>query len=81
MEKPVIHLNGTSVSALEESLANAGRAVREAIGALYEASPNARDYYPNGPAAYDRASKEHAARIAALRTVLDELTELYESLP
>lgn len=76
--KPTIHLNGTSAEALFASYADATNALREALRFLDEAAPNARDYYPQGDAAYRAAVTEHVSRVERLRDVLQELYELAE---
>lgn len=78
MIKPTIHLNGTSANALLDQYTTAGDAVRLALEALGNAAPNGRDYYPQGPAAFEQARKEHDARTAKLREVLVDLGELAE---
>lgn len=77
---PRIHLNGSSRNSLFEGYERAGALLQEAIVALGETSPNARDYYPLGPGAYQRAVGEHAHRVARLRAVQGELYWLLESL-
>lgn len=80
MRVPTIHLNGTSADALQDSADAAARALHDALAVLIEAGPNARDYYPQGDAAIAEARTEHDSRIARLRSVLVELTELQESI-
>ena len=70
---PTIHLNGTSKGELLDQLCTAGSAVGDAIRALHDAAPNARDYYPQGPSAIGMAINEHSGRIAALVRVSEEL--------
>jgi len=77
---PTIHLNGTSQQALAEQLEIAGIALRVAVDAVVEAQPNGRDYYPQGPDAFQRAQNEHNARVTALQKVLTELQTLHESI-
>ena len=76
MITPTIHLNGTSARDLAEVYSNAARAVDEAIDAIAQASPNGRDYYPQGPDAMAKAVDEHSARLEALRQIRTELEEL-----
>lgn len=78
MTKPTIHLNGTSATSLAEAYEKAATAVSAALEAVYEAGPNGRDYYPQGPAALRSATAEHEARLASLRGVRDELMQLCE---
>ena len=75
---PSVHLNGTSVDALFEQIANATSALRAAILKLDEAQPNARDYYPQGDSAYGRAVREHSDRIMRVHSVLAEMEALAE---
>ena len=80
MQLPTIHMNGTSAQALYNGYRAAGSAVRKAIEALEETAPNARDYYLEGEDAFDRAVKEHAARVHALREVLKQTSMLAEGV-
>jgi hypothetical protein len=80
MLTPTIHLNGTSGEDLLEQYTKAHDAVRKAIDALYEARPNGRDYYVQGPTALGYAQREHEARIAALRKVQEDLVAIGESI-
>jgi len=78
MQTPFVHINGTGRSRLVDLYCNAGGAVMDALRKLGEAAPNQRDYYPLGDDAWRAARAEHEARVARLRTVLDELQELAE---
>ncbi|HEU5463457.1 MAG TPA: hypothetical protein VFV82_04960 [Candidatus Binatia bacterium] len=78
MLKPTIHMNGTSREELLDQLCKAGAALRDAMGALAEASPNGRDYYVQGDGAIRQALAEHAARREKLAEVLKEIEELAE---
>ena len=80
MERPTVHLNGTSREALSLAYEGAAEALRLALVALGEVAPNARDYYPAGPGAYGRALREHASRVDRLKSVRDELVSLWEGL-
>lgn len=77
---PTVHLGGTSVDDLFAPNRNAFTRVREALEYLQKAAPNARDYYPQGPAAFTMAQAEHAARIDALQGVLSDLQEICGNL-
>ncbi len=72
LEMPVIHLNGSGAARLAESYGDAIVALRDAIAKVQEASPNARDYYPNGPASFTRAAEQHRARMRALELALEK---------
>jgi len=78
IQKPTIHLNGTSPEALLDAYKVATGALRRAIECLHDAAPNARDYYPQGDDATRAATREHVSRAERLRSVLEELFELYE---
>jgi hypothetical protein len=80
MMVPTIHLNGTSKDELVSQLIDAHKAIVEAMEALMKASPNARDYYPQGPDAIKTAFEEHRARVAKLHSVCDELFMISESI-
>ena len=76
MTKPTIHLNGDSANTLTEGYEDAYRAVNVALEAIQNASPNGRNYYPQGDTATAEAINEHVARVRALTTVANELLEL-----
>jgi hypothetical protein len=80
MTKPTVHLNGTGRESLRRDFEAAQRALMGALHALATMSPNARDYYPQGPGAFDRADDEHQDRMARVRGVLEEVQELDLSL-
>lgn len=77
---PTIHRNGTSRSALLSDAEDAYDALQKAIKALYDAGPNGRDYYPQGPGALITAVAEHDSRIDRLRSVADEIETIMEHL-
>ena len=52
----------------------------EALEALREASPNGRDYYPQGDGAGTEALREHMTRLERVKSVLTEITELHEKV-
>lgn len=76
MRIPSIHLNGTNGTDLIDQNVEAYEAIRAAIGAVERASPNARDFYPQGPDAYREAMAEHVARVKTLT----ELAEVYAKI-
>lgn len=78
MQKPLVHLNGTSKAALAEGYHNAATAITAALNKLIEAAPNARDYYPQGPDAWALAKREHDARCETLRAVHRDMVDLYD---
>lgn len=80
MTHPTIHLNGTPRERFLESFCEARDAVRVAMAALRETTPNGRDYYPQGDLALSAASAEHAARVRALQGVHDDLADLAEGV-
>ena len=77
---PSVHLNGTSREELLRQVQDAGQAVWQARDALAKASPNARDYYPQGVLAYPAARAEHDRRARALLDVEEELSQLAEAI-
>jgi hypothetical protein len=77
---PTVHLNGTSRDALREGYCKATAAIRAAGNALAEAGPNARDYYPQGPGAFEAARAQHQSRLDRLAAVREELYQILESL-
>jgi hypothetical protein len=79
MLKPTVHMNGTSAGELARQLRTARRAMQVAFEALQEASPNARDYYPQG-GVWGRAQEEWDARFKKVRSVIQELSAMEESV-
>lgn len=73
---PTIHLNGTSQNNLLDAVVEARAAVQAAVEALTAASPNGRDYYPQGAGAFEVADGWFRKRIAALSVLADDLQEL-----
>lgn len=73
MITPTIHLNGTSGEALLDQVTTAAQAAQELLRALFAASPNGRDYYPQGPDALRQAETEYRSRVARVQSVLTEL--------
>lgn len=78
MQKPLVHMNGTSGEALLSGYVQAGAVLTKAIEALHDAAPNARDYYPLGDDAFSAARREHEGRAGRLMGVLKEIYELAE---
>lgn len=79
MMQPTIHLNGTSKESLFGQYEKALDAINAAIEAVVQCAPNGRDYYPQGPAAYEKASEEHGARLLKLTDIKAEIMELAEA--
>ncbi len=77
---PSVHMNGTSREELLRQVQAAGHAVWQARDALAKASPNARDYYPQGALAYPVARAEHDRRARVLLEVEEELSRLAEAI-
>lgn len=80
MKVPTIHLNGTSRERLLEDLNEAYYALGQAMSVLRVVTPNGRDYYPQGPQAYDEALDEHLARLGKIEEVRKELETLMEAI-
>lgn len=76
--KPTIHLNGSDPVRLKELYWEAQHAIGEALRKMYDASPNARDYYPQGDGAYQKARAEDEERIRAVKRAQEDLMALYE---
>jgi hypothetical protein len=77
---PTIHLNGSSGDELLRQNIEARKALRRAIEALEAAAPNARDYYVQDDDAHLKAVGEHVLRLGHLRDVMEELSEIIESI-
>ena len=68
----------TLIVAPQRQVQDAGQAVWQAREALAKSSPNARDYYPQGEAAYPAARAEHDRRARMPLEVEEELSQLAE---
>lgn len=77
---PTIHLNGTSAESLIDDLMKAYSAIERATDALRRATPNGRDYYPQGAEAINVARDEHVSRLRRLRDVQDEIEQIVEAI-
>lgn len=75
---PTIHLNGTSRGELFEQNYAALEAIAEARVALQAATPNGRDYYPQGPKAILEALQDHQRRLQLLEIIYNELHAIAE---
>lgn len=80
MMLPTVHLNGTSKDRLiEDNRAVMGHLSR-VLSAMHDASPNARDYYPQGPGAFTKAMEEHSERIKRVIALRSEMMEILAHL-
>jgi hypothetical protein len=70
---PTVHLNGTGYQDLWNGYEAAYEAVRVAQEALGKIEFNARDYYVQGPEAWDKALNHRIEQAASLRQVEDYL--------
>jgi hypothetical protein len=77
---PTVHLNGTSKETLMDQITDAAQALRLAMEAIREAAPNARDYYVQGPNAFQEVQRQHCARINRLADVYTEYMEIAEAI-
>ena len=77
---PTIHINGSSPKDLFENACEALGALRKAIQAVEETSPNGRDYYPQGDGAIAVAISEHCDRIKRIQSVIADLQTLAEHI-
>jgi len=73
---PTIHLNGTARADLEAQNRHAVRVLEAALGALRQAAPHPRDYYPQGAAAFKPALDQHLARLARIQDTINELNHI-----
>ena len=76
MKIPTIHLNGTSKAELMRYWSEAYSQLQNTITAMKMATPNGRDYYPQGDKAHRQAVDEHENRLARLFGVLEEIEEI-----
>jgi len=70
---PTIHLNGSSADNLYQEYKAAWNSVRAAITALNHCTCNARDFYPQGEAAFPMAKEERTEALANLARVEEYL--------
>ncbi len=70
---PTVHWNGTSGKALYAEYAHAADKLQDAIDALHEATLNARDYYPQGPSAFNAAREHRIKMTESLGLVFEDL--------
>lgn len=70
---PTIHRNGSDREVLLKQNSEARAALRKTLDALAAMAPNARDYYPQGPAAFPQAQREHEARMKQVRDMAADL--------
>lgn len=80
MTVPSIHLNGTSGEELLDQATGVAQALNAALEVASVAAPNARDYYPQGDAAFTEAKREHGDRIQRLTELRDEYQALAEAI-
>jgi len=80
MTHPTIHTNGTSRDALLDDACTVVNAIVLAIDAACSRGPNARDYYPQGDGAFEKARAEHDSRIARLVEVRKEYEAIAEAI-
>lgn len=70
---PSVHSNGTNAQNLRSGYEAAADAVRSAIEWTQAVEFNARDYYVQGPGAWDAALAERSANLQKLADVLEHL--------
>lgn len=77
---PTLHNNGTSYEELIRQLENASRALDDALAALTNAAPNARDYYVRGQSAFLIAAQQHNSRVSAVKAVQVQITDIWMAI-
>ena len=80
MQKPIVHLNGTSHEDLLHKWDQVSCGVRGLMTAMLEAAPHPRDYYPMGDDAYRKASEEHKNKLNQLAEINEYAKEMVEHL-
>jgi len=76
MTLPTIHMNGTSEEALLGQLTDVSGHLRAALDAMSQATPNGRDYYPQGPSALAAAMTAHLDRRDRMNALKNEIDAL-----
>lgn len=80
MKVPTVHINGTHRDSLLEQQTEACAALTRALDAMRAAAPNARDFYVQGPEAFEQAVAEHASRVKAVDRVRMEHVAIAEDI-
>jgi len=75
---PTIHLNGTSPIDLLEGWLKISHALNDALQAMYNEGPNARDYYPQGVGAFPLAQTEHCQRVLKIQQIKAEIDAIVD---
>lgn len=70
---PTVHSNGTAGTALYAGYTTAIHSVQDACDAVNNAILNGRDYYPEGPEAFDGARDHRNSMLEKLRSVFEDL--------
>lgn len=68
---PTIHLNGTGAKSLRDEYRNVRLAAKDTAHALAHATCNARDFYPQGPEAFQQAQADRREMFRLLQLVED----------
>lgn len=71
---PTVHLNGTGHTTLADGYEKADDALRDFTKAFGEIEFNARDYYPQGPEAWEKARDQRSAinlKLREIKTYID----------
>lgn len=68
---PTIHLNGTGAAALRDEYRKVRKLANETADALADATCNARDFYPQGPEAFQQAQADRREMFRLLQLVQD----------
>lgn len=77
---PTVHMNGTPSSRLRDDAIAVTDRLHEVLIAMDTASPNARDYYPQGDNAFRQAVEQHNDRVLRVQSVIAELVAIVEQI-
>jgi len=80
MTFPTVHMNGDSKQTLLDQNLKATHAIRDAIDAMHEAAPNARNFYVQGEGAWKAARDEYSNRLRQLDSIRDELDAITQHI-
>jgi hypothetical protein len=80
MQIPTVHSNGSGEKNLTKQIKDVYVALHDVIDVMRQASPHGRDYYTQEDGAFEKARDEHEARIAKVKSVMDDMLKLNDGI-